>query len=255
MVFNMNNFQVKLEEYARPIQNNSNPSILILRTFIDLKLASIFYSINNFLKNARGRVLELGCGNQPYRFLIKNATYVGIDQVIAKEFFPLTKDVSYYDGNVFPLTAESFDFVFFIEVLEHVEEPEIFIKECRRVLKREGSLLFTAPFNYKFHYIPYDYYRYTPSGLARLLKNAGFKDIQIDPQGSDVTVACYKVLSIFYRLLTGRYSCINKILSLLAVIILMPLIASIHLLGMFSLFFHIGSDNDPLGYRVIAKKI
>ena len=38
-----------------------------------------------------------------------------------------------------------------------------------------GRLLLTVPFAARWHYIPHDYWRFTPSGLERLLSAAGFE--------------------------------------------------------------------------------
>lgn len=40
---------------------------------------------------------------------------------------------------------DSFDFVVSVEVLEHVEEDELFVSEIRRVLKTGGAFLMTTP--------------------------------------------------------------------------------------------------------------
>ena len=43
------------------------------------------------------------------------------------------------------LPSDSFDYVVAVEVLEHVEEDELFVKEVARVLKTKGVFLMTTP--------------------------------------------------------------------------------------------------------------
>jgi ubiquinone/menaquinone biosynthesis C-methylase UbiE len=44
-----------------------------------------------------------------------------------------------------PFPDEAFDLCTFLDVIEHVENPDNAIKEIHRVLKKEGFLLLTTP--------------------------------------------------------------------------------------------------------------
>lgn len=221
---------------------------------MDIRVCSVFFAINKYLREARGRVLDVGCGDQPYRFLVKNADYTGIDKGIAKEFSYKRSDVIYYEGDVFPVSDDHFDMVYHTEVLEHIDDPDTFLKDCRRVLRPGCKMIFTVPFNARFHYKPYDYYRYTPSGLNSILSRNGFKDISIKPLGTDIVVICYKISALGYRLLTQKNNIFMKCLNVLFVAILSPLFVLTHIMGMISLFCKIGSTDDPLGYFVLCSK-
>lgn len=50
-------------------------------------------------------------------------------------------------NEAFPCTAERFDVVFSVEVLEHLQNPYKFIEECERVLKPGGLIILTTPNN------------------------------------------------------------------------------------------------------------
>ena len=240
-------------ERARPIPNSSGWR-LVVRSLVDLRLASVYYSIKGRLSRATGSVLEVGCGNSPYRFLIRHAAYTGIDHEVAAEFSLHREGVIYYQGDAFPVNDESFDLVFHTEVLEHVADPDVFMRNCRAALKAGGRMFFSVPFSYRFHYIPYDYYRYTPTSLKSLCERAGFSDIVILPQGTDITVACHKVISVFFRLAREKRPFASRLLGVLLCLVFLPLLALVHLAGWLSLVFHIGSGDDPLGYFVEAQK-
>lgn len=51
-------------------------------------------------------------------------------------------------GELLPLPADSFDAIILSEVIEHLEAPQVSIREATRVLRRGGRLLVTTP-NYR----------------------------------------------------------------------------------------------------------
>jgi SAM-dependent methyltransferase len=97
---------------------------------------------------ARGTLLNVGCGAQPYRWLLpEGVKYIGMDIVDAKERCGYTQpDTLYYSGNVWPIESRSVDFVLSTETLEHVIEPASFLAEAYRCLRPGGRLLLTVPF-------------------------------------------------------------------------------------------------------------
>lgn len=89
------------------------------------------------------------------------------------------------------------DTVIATEFFEHSPDPQSIMKEISRVLKSGGTLLFTVPFLWNLHTVPYDEYRYTPYALERLLRNAGFAEIELTPLGGwDASLA--QMIGIWY---------------------------------------------------------
>ena len=73
-----------------------------------------------------------------------------------------------------PFEEESFDGILNVAVLEHVRRPWVVVRELQRILKKGGVLLCVVPFFQPIHYVPTDYYRFTPEGITSLLEDAGF---------------------------------------------------------------------------------
>jgi SAM-dependent methyltransferase len=225
------------------------------RRFVDLQAGSIWRDLVRILPQARGAVLDVGCGAQPYRSLFKSATsYLGIDSLKAKAHFGYeTPDTRYFDGDVWPVQDGSVDFVLCTETMEHVQEPHKFLKEACRCLAPGGTLLLTVPFAARWHFIPFDYWRFTPSCLERLLCAAGLSGARVYARGNAVTVACYKAMALILRVALPQGKPILVALALrlvslpfLPLLLALAVVANLSLLGQ-------GGD-DCLGYTVISVK-
>jgi predicted SAM-dependent methyltransferase len=214
-----------------------------------MQMASVYRHLRPWLNERSGTLLEVGCGAQPYRHLVPAACrYTGLDWKQAGEHFNYhLPDTVYYDGGQFPFGDGSFDNLFHTEVLEHVYHAGQFLTECRRVLKPSGALFFTVPFQARYHYIPHDYFRYTPAALERILDEAGFRHVEIRPRGSDITVAAYKIMSVYYRWMRSGLA------GMAAGVLLSPLAVPVLITGWLSLRLSAGSYDDCLGYTVTAK--
>jgi len=87
------------------------------------------------------------------------------------------------DAAWLPFRDGSFDGVICSEVLEHVPDPRVVLKDVHRVLKPDGLLLVCIPFLNRIHGDPHDYGRYTDSFLRETLHRIGFRDVTIERQG------------------------------------------------------------------------
>lgn len=78
-------------------------------------------------------------------------------------------------SNMKGVESESIDIILATELFEHVEKPELGLKECLRVLKNGGKLILSVPFLYRIHGDPFDFQRWTEKKWKKELLAAGFK--------------------------------------------------------------------------------
>lgn len=225
------------------------------RRFLDLQAGSIWRDLQFELRDQAGDVLDVGCGAQVYRSLLSTQVrYHGIDTIEAKAHFGYAiPDTTYFEGDDWPVQDASVDCVLCTEVLEHIPESMPFLNRIGAVLRPGGRVVLTVPFAARWHFVPHDYWRFTPSNLARLLERAGFDDVRVHARGNPLTVACYKVMALPLMLLlsthpqfAGRLA--RKLLGLL----LAPVLVFAACVGNLTLALDWGED--CLGYTVTAKR-
>lgn len=232
-----------------PVRSPRDRALAAARRVLDLQAASIWRDLTHQLVDARGDVLDVGAGAQPYRRLLPPGTrYQALDIDEALERFGYAMpDTTYFDGGAWPFTDASVDLVLATETLEHVPTPKAFLAEARRVLRADGRIVLTVPFSARWHYVPYDYWRFTPSSLLALLHEAGFRDVVVHARGDELTVACAKLMALVLAPLLPheRPSRAARAVAFLFTPLLLPLAA----LGHLSL--RSGGD-DCLGWTVTA---
>ena len=149
--------------------------------------SSILKAFQETLPQLQGTLLDVGCGQMPYKPLLlsedsKVEKYIGIDLEGGKHSQRNPPDLL-WDGKTIPLESETIDCAIATEVFEHCPNPELVMKEIWRVLKPGGILFFTVPFLWNLHETPNDEYRYTPFALERHLLQSGFTETNIKAMG------------------------------------------------------------------------
>ena len=190
---------------------------------------------------ARGMLLDLGCGGQPYRHLFSHVDdYIGLD-------LPPNEVVDVYgDGMSLPFGDGVFDTVLCNEVLEHVPEPFSLLSEAARVLRPGGVLLLTAPQTWGLHSEPHDFYRFTMYGLFYLAQKSGLEVLDVTPtSGFWATFVQRLTDTIISNYVGGRSQWVTEVVSLL----LAPLLVVGY--GLDKVF---GKRGDTLDHVMVARK-
>jgi SAM-dependent methyltransferase len=145
---------------------------------------AILEALRRALPDVRGTVLDVGSGHMPYRELLlsppsRAARYLGLDLEVNLYRRP---DLT-WDGTTIPLPDGAVDTAVATETFEHCPAPEDVMREIWRVLRPGGLLVFTVPFLWPLHDVPFDEYRFTPFSLRRHLEAAGFGRVEIRALG------------------------------------------------------------------------
>ncbi|MEZ7206928.1 class I SAM-dependent methyltransferase [Pseudoalteromonas sp. DY56-GL79] len=146
-----------------------------------------------------GSLLDLGCGKVPFY----QAYSSNVSQTTCVDWGESLHQSSYVDelcdlNQPLPFATETFDTVLSSDVLEHLLEPQMTIREVARVLTPNGTFIFNTPFMYWLHEQPHDYYRYTRFAIERMASEAGLEVVVLNEVGGALEVAA-DVLSKFFN--------------------------------------------------------
>lgn len=119
-----------------------------------------------------GRVLNAGCGDRDISALLKSWQASSVDNCDIQSSIP---DAFLCDLTSIPKPDASYDSILCNAVLEHVPDPEGVMAEFHRLLRDDGTLVVSVPFLQPFHPTPFDFRRYTRSGLEQLAERNGFR--------------------------------------------------------------------------------
>ena len=105
-----------------------------------------------------------------------SAEYLGVDMVdgpgvdVAAD---LAQDFEKVDKI---LHGRRFGTIFCLSVLEHCQNPFAMAKNLQRLLRPGGTLCISAPFAFRLHAYPDDFWRFTPSGIRKLFDDIEFPE-------------------------------------------------------------------------------
>ena len=113
-----------------------------------------------------------------------------------------------------PLKKSCIDCIFCTGTLEHVEYPEIVIKEIVSSLKDRGIVYIDVPFIQCFHPDPVDFWRFTKDGLELLCNRNGLSSIETGVNIGSASAFTWVTCSFLDNLLQGSFllKLIRKIL-------------------------------------------
>lgn len=171
---------------------------------------TLYDSIKRHSSSVTGKVLDIGCGSKPYQELFPCDEYVGVDVEVSGHLHDESNIDYFYDGSLLPFDNKTFDSVVCFEVLEHVCDVELTLKEAARVLEVNGAMLVSVPFIWGEHEVPFDFRRFTANGLVALFRNAGF-EIEVSEK-SGIGIGSLYQLMIENYLAALRIKIIGKII-------------------------------------------
>lgn len=184
-----------------------------------------------FVKNALSYIpngniiLDVGAGSQQFKIYCSHLSYKAQDfgqyeiddkKMLGQESGGLGAGSGYqygkldYVGNCWDIEEENgaFDAILCTEVFEHIPHPIETLREFSRLLKKDGTLILTAPSNCLRHMDPYFFYSgFSDRWFEFFLKENGFRLEVLEPVGdyySWMAVEIYRTMknhSIFSKFL------------------------------------------------------
>jgi len=206
----------------------------------------LFRNIKSLAPQLSGKLIDFGCGRKPYENLFCVDQYIGIDLETTGHDHTNSKVDVFYDGKTIPFANESFDSLFFSEVLEHVFNVDEVLTEITRVLKPGARALITVPFSWNEHEVPYDFGRYTSFGVQHLLKQKGFDIIEYRKSGHYSRVV-FQLSSLYFFELFKKYGRPGYIVSMIFIV-------PIHLAGSIISFLFPRNNSLYFNNIILAQK-
>jgi len=126
-----------------------------------------------------GRVLDNGCGTGHLAEVLQGLEIVGVDlsEKMVEKAKTRMKEVHVGRAEELPFPDESFDSIFCRSLLHHLERPELAVKECYRVLKPGGKIIFSDTFKNILTYGPREIMRKHSSHFSEEHKNFSKKEM------------------------------------------------------------------------------
>ena len=162
------------------------------------------YAIEKTKRYAKGILVDIGCGRQPYKKELQPFVkkYIGIDHPkTSLKYKTEEKPDILADAANLPLPNNYCETVIMISVLEHLKDPLSALREAFRILKKDGAFILTTVQCYPLHDVPFDYFRYSKFSLKELLQKSGFKNVSIKTSGSfPILIGQFTNVFLFYKI-------------------------------------------------------
>jgi 2-polyprenyl-6-hydroxyphenyl methylase/3-demethylubiquinone-9 3-methyltransferase len=163
--------------------------------------------LEKYHKDKKVGIFDLGCGNGSIAFFLsKNGYQVsGVDPSKegirhAKSEFPFLNLELGHSGDNLLVRFGTFDFIYSLEVIEHVFDPYEFMKDVSSILNKGGYLILSTPFHGYLKNLILSIFNkwdkhftalwrgghikfWSPSTLTQLLNESGFAVIEVKRVG------------------------------------------------------------------------
>jgi SAM-dependent methyltransferase len=182
------------------------PGLTILRVFQILKMSEV---------KLKGNCIEFGASDKLEKNFFFHSKLNKDSKIIFSNIKSYNKSFKIIDLTKKIKFNRYYDKIIIFNVLEHVSDLKIALKNLYRLLKVNGELIGSTPFLYRVHGAPRDYSRFTADFLYQEFKSAGFKNIRIQYLGYGPFLASFSILHGVLKFLPFIY----QFLLLLSVII------------------------------------
>ena len=200
----------KYYESVDYISHTDNKRSLFEKCYHFIKSIALKNKLNlvNSLQPSKGRILDIGAGTGDFLSVVKENGWhtIGVEPSNKAKEIAISKGVSFV-AQTSELENNSFDVITMWHVLEHVPNLDNQIKELKRLLKPNGSLIIAVP-NFKSfdaeHYgsfwaaydVPIHFWHFSKTAIKKLFAKEDMKLVQVLPMKFD---------SFYVSLLSEKY--------------------------------------------------
>lgn len=162
----------------------------------------------NSLQPAKGRILDIGAGTGDFLNVAKQNGWetIGVEPSDKAKAIALKKEVPFVEETA-SLESHSFDVITMWHVLEHVPDLDSQIKELKRLLKPNGSLIVAVPnfksFDAKYYGaywaaydVPIHFWHFSKKAIQSLFQKENIQLVKVLPMKFD---------SFYVSLLSEKY--------------------------------------------------
>jgi ubiquinone/menaquinone biosynthesis C-methylase UbiE len=157
---------------------------------MSLRHAKAYEFASEYAKNRT--ILDLGCGSGSgavYLSRFGHVTAIDVEKELVKMLPSIWSNEAvewqHFSGGTLPFGDARFDLITCFQVIEHISDQKLFLKEIRRVLRKNGTALITTPNRllrlapWQKPWNPYHFRELTQWQLNSLFRNAGFTEVRI----------------------------------------------------------------------------
>jgi SAM-dependent methyltransferase len=168
-----------------------NPNLLYSMELSARSILEAWPFINNCL-------LDIGCGNKPYKLLINSLvnSYIGID---LNKYNNNQTDIM-ANGLQLPFKSESFETVLSSDVIDEIQSPTLLFQEVNRILKPDGHFIVLVSNHYNIFENNTVYAHLTAEGLRNLTERNGFNIVMMRTKGKWIPFFLSLIIQLSYRL-------------------------------------------------------
>lgn len=144
---------------------------------------------------SEAKILDVGCGRQPYRTLLQTGQFRYFSFDIEQNEEKTVDFLGYIDKPLPPPLVQSgpYDLILLTEVVEHVLDLEKCFSNLVELLTPSGKLILTCPFFFPIHEKPYDFWRISSFALEQLCKKFELEVLESRRLGS--SLECWGLLN------------------------------------------------------------
>lgn len=147
----------------------------------------------------KGHYVAIGCLNSVIPVLLAEQGHkvTGLDFAdkvldFLRVRFPKVHYIAHDIRTHFPFTNYSVDYVSASEVIEHLENPADFIKECMRILKPNGWLAISTPWEEGVKQGMVDKEAHIWSFSEQDIRDLGFTEIELLKEGNQTSIIAWQ---------------------------------------------------------------